>query len=69
MDTKKIIEIIRKRRAHAFDRPLADPAADLPVYSEAGVARVISDEYGALLEEIEGFPNKRFETRSARDSG
>jgi hypothetical protein len=54
MDTKKIIEIIRKRRAHAFDRQLADPAADLPVYSEAGVARAISDEYGALLKEIEG---------------
>jgi hypothetical protein len=68
MDTKKIIEIIRKRRAHAFDRQHADPTPDLPVYSEAGVARAISDEYVAMLNEIEGFPNKRFEPSSARDS-
>jgi hypothetical protein len=56
MNTNQIIEIIRQRRAHAFDRQLVDLTADLPVYSEAGVARAISDEYGALLRDIEGSP-------------
>ena len=68
MHTNQIIEIIRKRQAHAFDRQLADLTAELPVYSEAGVARAISDEYGALLEEIEGAHNKRSEPRSAHDA-
>jgi hypothetical protein len=54
MNTNQIVEIIRKRQAHVFDRQPADFTQDLPLYSEAGVARVIADEYEALLKEIKG---------------
>jgi hypothetical protein len=54
MDANQIIGIIKRRRDWFLESHTNKEADNLPVYSEAGVARAIADEYDSLLEEIEG---------------
>jgi hypothetical protein len=50
MDAAQIISTIKRRQDEFWDKQIA-PDGD-PVYSEAELARAISDEYDSLLIEI-----------------
>jgi hypothetical protein len=52
MDASQIVEEIKKRRDAFWDRQIVGTASDPLVYSEAGVARAIADEYDSLLAEV-----------------
>jgi hypothetical protein len=52
MDAPQIVEVIMKRRDAVWDSQIVGTASDPLVYSEAGVARAIADEYDSLLAEI-----------------
>jgi 2-phospho-L-lactate guanylyltransferase (CobY/MobA/RfbA family) len=52
MDALQIVEAIKQRRDLVWDRQVLGTASDLPLYSEAELARAIADEYDSLLVQL-----------------